>query len=301
MMCQRLQAVIAHAEGPLLLSPAPTDKKARIAPGGSCSPRSAIRPLPSGKMMAGHHEHSRRLKIHAALSFGYAGPRRTSDWRTSLSCSEPRTAIRSPLGFDLDLRKEGGRRPLPFAPEEYGGNIMRVLRTLAVVGLIAIAGWTPTCAAERVDLLLVLAADISRSVDEVKFQLQRSGYAAAFSDSRVIEAIRSGPNRRIAVTLVEWSGPLSQKIVIDWMVISDDKTARLFGDHIVEASRAFADSTSISAGIDFAMTQLDRAAYQTSRRAIDVSGDGDNNSGRDVTAARDEPSLKASRSTGSSS
>ena len=169
---------------------------------------------------------------------------------------------------------------------------MRVLRTLAVVGLIAIVGWTPTCAAEGVDLLLVLAADISRSVDEVKFQLQRSGYAAAFSDSRVIEAIRSGPNRRIAVTLVEWSGPLSQKIVIDWMVISDDKTARLFGDHIVEASRAFADSTSISAGIDFAMTQLDRAPYQTSRRAIDVSGDGDNNSGRDVTAARDEAIAK---------
>jgi hypothetical protein len=169
---------------------------------------------------------------------------------------------------------------------------MRVLRILAVVGLIAIAGWTPTCAAEDVDLLLVLAADISRSVDEVKFQLQRSGYAAAFSDSRVIEAIRSGPNRRIAVTLVEWSGPLSQKIVIDWMVISDDKTARLFGDHIVEASRAFADSTSISAGIDFAMTQLDRAPYQTSRRAIDVSGDGDNNGGRDVTAARDEAIAK---------
>jgi hypothetical protein len=169
---------------------------------------------------------------------------------------------------------------------------MRVLRTLAVVGLIAIAGWTPTCAAEGVDLLLVLAADISRSVDEVKFQLQRSGYAAAFSDSRVIEAIRSGPNRRIAVTLVEWSGPLSQKIVIDWMVISDDKTARLFGDHIVEASRAFADSTSISAGIDFAMTQLDRAPYQTSRRAIDVSGDGDNNAGRNATGARDEAIAK---------
>ena len=75
----------------------------------------------------------------------------------------------------------------------------------------------PTCAAEGVDLLLVLAADISRSVDEVKFQVRRSEYAAAFSDSRVIEAIRSGPNRRIAVTLVEWSGPLSQKIVIDWM------------------------------------------------------------------------------------
>jgi hypothetical protein len=149
---------------------------------------------------------------------------------------------------------------------------MRALRILVLVGLIALAGWTPTCAAERVDLLLVLAADISRSVDEEKFQLQRSGYAAAFSDSRVIEAIRSGPNRRIAVAFVEWSDPLSQKIVIDWMVISDDKTARLFGDHIVEASRAFANSTSISAGIDFAMTQLDRAPYETRRRVIDVSG-----------------------------
>ena len=76
--------------------------------------------------------------------------------------------------------------------------------------------------------------------------------------------------------------------MIDWMVISDDKTARLFGDHIVEASRAFDDSTSISAGIAFAMTQLDRAPYETRRHVIDVSGDGDNNSGRDVTAARNE-------------
>ena len=169
---------------------------------------------------------------------------------------------------------------------------MRAVRTFLVVGLIAIAGWTPSRAAERVDLLLVLAADISRCVDEVKFQLQRSGYVAAFSDARVIAAIRSGPNGRIAVEFVEWSGPLSQKIVIDWMVISDDKTARLFGDHIAEATRAFANKTSISAGIDFAMTQLDRAPYKARRRVIDVSGDGDNNSGRDVTAARDDAIAK---------
>ena len=177
---------------------------------------------------------------------------------------------------------------------------MRTVRTLAVVGLIAIAGWTPTCAAERVDLLLVLAADISRSVDEVKFQLQRSGYAAAFSDSRVIEAIRSGPNRRIAVTLVEWSGPLSQKIVIDWMVISDDKTARLFGDHIVEASRAFADSTSISAGIDFAMTQL---GHPTKRAAVLSTFRGMAITIAAVMSLRHGTrlSLKASQSMGSSS
>jgi hypothetical protein len=108
----------------------------------------------------------------------------------------------------------------------------------------------------------------------------------------VIEAIRSGPNGRIAVAFVEWSGPLSQTIVIDWMVISDNKTAHLFGDHLVEASRAFADSTSISTGTDFAMAQLDQAPYEARRRVIDVSGDGDNNSGRDVTMARDEAIAK---------
>ena len=169
---------------------------------------------------------------------------------------------------------------------------MRALRTFVVVGLIATAGWAPTCAAERVDLLLVLAADISRSVDEVKFQLQRSGYAAAFSDSRVIEAIRAGRSGRIAVAFVEWSGVSSQKIVIDWTVISNDDTGREFGDRIIEAPRAFANSTSISAGIEFAMTQLDRAPYETLRRVIDVSGDGDNNSGRDVTTARAEAIAK---------
>jgi hypothetical protein len=108
----------------------------------------------------------------------------------------------------------------------------------------------------------------------------------------VIEAIRAGPSGRIAVSFVEWSGPFSQKIVIDWTVISDDETARLFGDRLVEAPRAFADSTSISAGIDFATTQLDRAPYEAHRRVIDVSGDGDNNSGRPVTAARDEALAK---------
>ena len=178
------------------------------------------------------------------------------------------------------------------AAEEHGSSIMRVVRTFVLAALMATTGWTSSRAAERVDLLLVLAADISRSVDEVKFQLQRSGYAVAFSDARVIEAIRSGLNGRIAVAFVEWSGSSSQRIVIDWMVISDDKTARLFGDHLVEAPRAFADSTSISAGIDFAMAQLDQAPYEARRRVIDVSGDGDNNSGRDVTAARGEAIAK---------
>ena len=180
-----------------------------------------------------------------------------------------------------------------FGAEECSNNIMRVMRTFVVVALMATAGWMPTSAAERVDLLLVLAADISRSVDEAKFQFQRSGYAAAFSNRRVIEAIRGGPSRRIAVAFVEWSGPLSQKTVIDWTVIGDEEAAYRFSDRIVEAPRAFANSTSISAGIEFAVTQLDRAPYEAHRRVIDVSGDGDNNAGRNVAAARDEAISKS--------
>jgi Protein of unknown function (DUF1194) len=150
----------------------------------------------------------------------------------------------------------------------------------------------PSRAAERVDLLLVFAVDVSRSIDAPKFQLQREGYVAAINNPRVIEAIRSGGTGRIAVCFVEWSGVTSQKLVIDWTVIRDAESARRFSDGIVEAPRSFADRTSISAGIDYAMQQLERAPYEANRRTIDVSGDGTNNSGRDVTAARDEALAK---------
>jgi hypothetical protein len=143
-------------------------------------------------------------------------------------------------------------------------------------------------AAEPVDLLLVLSADISRSLDQTKFQLQRDGYGAAFSDPRVIQAIQSGPHRRIGICFVEWSGATAQKLVIDWVIVDGAESAKNFGAAIVEAQRAFADRTSISAGIDFAMAQLERAPFAAERRVIDVSGDGTNNSGRDVRLARDE-------------
>jgi hypothetical protein len=143
-------------------------------------------------------------------------------------------------------------------------------------------------AAEPVDLLLVLAADVSRSVDAAKFQLQREGYAAALSDPRVLQVIKSGANGRIAVCLVEWSGLASQKVVIDWTLIDGAKAAQQFGDRLLETPRSFADRTSISGGIDFARAQFLRAPFEASRRTIDVSGDGTNNAGRDVRQARDE-------------
>jgi len=140
---------------------------------------------------------------------------------------------------------------------------------------------------QDVDLLLVLAADVSRSVDAGKFDLQRNGYAAAITNPRVLEAVRSGPLGRIGIAFVEWSGVSSQKVIIDWAMIRDAKSAQDFASQVIEMQRPFADRTSISAGIDFALAQLERAPFKSARRTIDVSGDGTNNSGRDVTSARD--------------
>src|SRR3954447_8613920 len=163
-----------------------------------------------------------------------------------------------------------------------------LLRTLAGLFALVVALNGPARAAEPVDLLLVLASDVSRSVDTRKFQLQREGYAAALSNPRVIEAIKSGPHGRIAICFVEWSGATSQKLVIDWTIVSDAASARKIGDQMIELPRSFADRTSISAGLEFAMSQLERAPFKTTRRTIDVSGDGTNNSGRDIASARDE-------------
>jgi hypothetical protein len=164
----------------------------------------------------------------------------------------------------------------------------RVVRTaLALLAsLFALSGVAR--AAEQVDLLLVLASDVSRSVDTRKFQLQREGYAAALSNPRVVEAIRSGPHGKIAICFVEWSGATSQKLVIDWTIVSDAASARRIGDQMLELPRSFADRTSISAGLEFSMSLLERAPFEATRRTIDVSGDGTNNSGRDINSARDE-------------
>jgi hypothetical protein len=169
--------------------------------------------------------------------------------------------------------------------------LLRLARlAFAAVALMTLA--TASRAAEDVDLLLVMAADVSRSIDSNKFNLQRNGYAAAITNPRVIEAIRSGRHGKIAVTFVEWSGVASQKVIIDWTVIGDAKSAQDFSSQVIEAQRPFADRTSISAGIDFALAQFERSPYAAGRHVIDVSGDGTNNSGRDVTVARDDAVAK---------
>ena len=165
----------------------------------------------------------------------------------------------------------------------------RVGKVFVILIFAAIAAFpAAAAAAKKVDLLLVLAADVSRSVDSGKFQLQRDGYAAAISDPRVLEAIRSGRTGRIAVSFVEWSGAGSQRVLIDWTGVGNAEEAKGFGDHLLEAPRSFADRTSISGAIDYSMGQLAKAPFNSERRTIDISGDGTNNAGRDVTLARDE-------------
>jgi hypothetical protein len=108
-----------------------------------------------------------------------------------------------------------------------------------------------------------------------------------------VKAITAGPNRRIAVCFVEWATAGQQSVIVDWTAIDGTAAARGFGDRLIEAPRSFAGSTSISGAIDFSVSQLERAPFASERRVIDISGDGNNNSGRSVTEARDDALAKS--------
>jgi hypothetical protein len=142
--------------------------------------------------------------------------------------------------------------------------------------------------AETVDLLLVLAADVSRSIDDVEFNLQRKGYAAAMTDPQVLRAIVGGRNHAIAVTFIEWSGAADQNVVVDWTVVRDEEAAGGVAATILTAPRSFLGRTAIGTAIDFAMERFAAAPAAADKRIIDISGDGTNNSGRAVDEARDQ-------------
>ncbi len=159
---------------------------------------------------------------------------------------------------------------------------------LSAVAFLALLAFSPAVRAQNTDLLLVLAADVSRSIDEGEFELQRKGYATALTDPRVLAAIRGGTKGTVAVCFVEWSGAGEQLVVVDWTVIHDEEDAGVVAAAILAAPRSFMGRTSISGAIDFAMERFAAAKPHGNRRIIDVSGDGTNNSGRPVTEARDQ-------------
>ncbi len=142
---------------------------------------------------------------------------------------------------------------------------------------------------QSVDLALVLAVDASGSVDQIRFELQKQGYVAAFRHPRVIGAIQSGPTQSIAVIMMQWTGPALQVTAVPWTKISDAASANAFADAIARAPRQlFGGGTSISGAIDASMGLLFDNPYRATRRVIDISGDGSNNRGRSVNQARDE-------------
>lgn len=142
-------------------------------------------------------------------------------------------------------------------------------------------------AAEPVDLELALAVDVSGSIDDEEAQLQRDGYVAAFKDPAVIRAIEEGMLGRIAVAYYEWAGFNRVRVIVDWQLIEDTKSAHAFAGLLTLEPPRTVRRTSISSAIDFGVPYFGRNGFDGTRRVIDVSGDGANNSGDLVTRARD--------------
>ena len=140
-----------------------------------------------------------------------------------------------------------------------------------------------------VAIALVLAVDVSGSVSNDRFELQKQGYAAAFRNPQVLSAIRSLDTASIAAAMMQWTGPLLHVVVVDWTLIEDKASADAFAAAIAGAPRQlFGGGTSISGAIDYSRFLLAQSPFHGARRLIDISGDGSNNRGRPVTAARDE-------------
>ncbi len=190
------------------------------------------------------------------------------------------------------VRISSGRDPAPSGHAGVGRACRRTVLAAALAGILQPSLLTRLSIGDdrvAVDLHLVLAVDVSGSVNEERFQLQKSGYAAAFRDARLLRAIQSGPARSIAVTMVQWTGPNLQVVVLPWVLAKDEASIASIADRIDAAVRQLhGGGTSISGVIDYAAELFQRTPFQGGRRVIDVSGDGANNRGRPAEEARDD-------------
>ena len=163
-----------------------------------------------------------------------------------------------------------------------GAGCLAGFLTLALVAFGA-----PVLAIEPVDLELILAIDVSGSIDPDEARLQREGYVAAFLHPDVLRAIQDGYNGSIAVTYFEWSDDQSQRVIVDWTLIRSAADARAFAGSLAESTVNIGRRTSISSAIQYALPMFETNDYVGIRRVIDISGDGENNAGIPVVAARD--------------
>jgi hypothetical protein len=138
-----------------------------------------------------------------------------------------------------------------------------------------------------VDIELAIAVDVSYSVDIDELVVQRKGYAEAIVSKEFLQALKAGPNRRLAVTYFEWSASNDQKIITPWRLIDGLESAEAMAAEIMQTPVREGSRTSISGAINFAMLLFDKDPYRGLRRVIDISGDGANNEGGPVSGARD--------------
>ena len=166
---------------------------------------------------------------------------------------------------------------------------MRLRLCVFLAALVAaLVGGERARAETQVDLELVLAVDVSLSMDMDEQRLQRDGYVAAFRDPEIWNAIRSGGAGRIAVTYVEWAGQLTQQTVLPWTMIDGPQAAMVFADQLEATPISRARMTSVSGALIYSAQELDKNPFKGTRRVVDVSGDGPNNSGIPAEVARDE-------------
>lgn len=163
-----------------------------------------------------------------------------------------------------------------------------MIRRTLLIALSLLSMAPAATAAEPVDLALVLVTDVSRSIDDSEYDLEKQGLATAMRDPAVLGAIRNGALGTIAVAYIEFAGPYEVRTIVDFTLVRDAVSAQVFADRLIAAPRAFYGRTSISAGIDAAVDLLAKSNLEAQRRVIDVCGDGTNNAGRDITAARDD-------------
>jgi hypothetical protein len=141
--------------------------------------------------------------------------------------------------------------------------------------------------APSVDIELVIAVDVSYSMDLDELAVQREGYAQAIISKEFLQALKTGPNNKVALTYFEWSASSDQKIIIPWRVIDGPETADAVANEIMKTPVRRGSRTSISGAINFAMQLFEENPYLGLRRVIDISGDGPNNNGAPITGARD--------------
>jgi len=152
---------------------------------------------------------------------------------------------------------------------------------------VALTQTQPFDLSAEVDVELVLAVDVSQSMDADEAAIQRDGYAAALTSDEFLRAVEGGPLGRIAVTYLEWAGVGEQYVVADWAVVQDAATAASFARAVQSGAHHTSQRTSIADALDYAAQSIESNAFQGLRKVIDVSGDGPNNQGGSVTDVRD--------------